>query len=329
MAGTPSSDESGNLTGILLISAGVAILTAMDVVAKWLVVADYSVMQIMAIRGWIITALLLLWMTRNGGINVVKTKRPGAHALRVVIGFAAPYLFFQSLATMPLADVTVIFFGATTFLVTALSAVLLGEKVGIHRWGAVAIGFAGVMVAMRPGSEIFNVQALYALGSGVSYALLMIATRWLGPGEGILRLVFYYNFGMAIFASLFLPAVFKPMPVDHMAMIGLMAALAVSGHLCMTRALTVASIGVLAPFEYSALVWAALLGFLFFGHMPDANVFIGAGIIVACGLYMVHRERLAARRRRLEQPAGDHALLLADPMPVVVSVEIETDDEKI
>ena len=303
-----------------MILVGIGFLTVMDSVAKWLVGANYSVLQVLALRGWIIVIGLLVVLPRLGGLTALKTGRPGGHLLRIVVGFFAPYLFFTALKTMPLADATVIFFGAATFLMTALSALLFKERVGWHRWAAIACGFVGVLIATRPDSSVFQTGALYALGSGVTYALLMLATRWLGSSEGVIRQVFYYNLGLAVIGSAALPFVFVPMPVADSGILLVMAALAVGGHFCLTGAFSRAPIGVLAPFEYSALVWSAVLGYIFWDDIPGNHTVYGAAIIVASGLYLVHRETRAARNIKA---AAAETVPVADPLPVVMPIEPE------
>ena len=197
---------------------------------------------------------------------------------------------------MPLADTTVIFFGAP-FIMTALSALLLGERVGPHRWGAVVIGFAGVYVAARPGGGVPVPGALYAVAASLCYALLILSGRWLGRTETVFRLVFYFNAGTALVASLFLPFLWKPMSPTHLGVLAAMAGLALTGQVFLTRAFKAAPVSVIAPFEYSALVWAALIGFLVWGDVPADHVLLGAGIIILSGIYVVRREAMGARRR--------------------------------
>ncbi len=315
--------EQHNLAGITLTLTSVGLLTAMDSVAKWLVGADYSVMQILALRGWLIAAVMvamLFLMPRLGGPAALKTARPGGHLLRVAIGFFAPYLFFSALKTMPLADTTVIFFGGATFLMTALSVPLFKERVGIHRWGAVCGGFIGVVIAAQPSGAVFRLDALYALGSGAAYAFYVLSTRWLGSSEGTFRQVFYFNLGLAVIGSTALPFVFVAMPPKDSGILVAMAALAVGGHYCLVRAFNLAPVGLLAPFEYSAMVWAAMYGFVFWGDIPENPVLLGASIVVASGLYLAHRETLAARSRKKDTR---ETLLVADPVPVVIAVESE------
>ena len=289
---TPGAGEERNLTGIVNMLVGIGFLSLMDGTVKWMVGAEVSVIQIVAVRGWIIVALLTLWVPRMGGFGALRIRRAGAHLGRIACGFGALFFFFSSLKALPLADATVIFFGST-FIMTALSALLLGERVGPQRWGAVVIGFAGVYVAARPGGGVPAPEAFYAVAASLCYALLMLGGRWLGRKEPVFRLVFYYNAGTALLASLFLPFEWKPMASAHLGILVAMAGLALCGHVFLTRAFNAAPVGVIAPFEYSTIVWAALIGFLVWGD----DVYLGGAIIVLSGLYVVRREALLARRR--------------------------------
>jgi len=313
-----------NLAGIGYILLGVGFLATMDSVAKALVGAEYSVMQILAIRGWIIVCAMLLVLPKVGGFAALKTKQPLKHLFRVSIGFGAPYFFFSSLGVLGLADATVVFFGGGTFLMTALSALLFKERVGPHRWGAVAVGFVGVVIAAQPTSGVFQIEALYPIASGACYAGMVLATRWLGPAEGAFRSVFFFNLGVACFASLALPSVFREMPVDDMITILVMASLAVTGHFCITRAFLTTPVGLLAPFEFTALIWAAGFGYFIWSDIPATNVLIGAVIIVSSGIYLIHREALAARRQKI----APETLIVTDPLVVAVPIAVEKTPEK-
>ncbi|NQU55817.1 MAG: DMT family transporter [Rhodospirillales bacterium] len=318
----PAGDH--NLAGIGYILLGVGFLATMDSVAKALVGAEYSVMQILAIRGWIIVCAMLLMLPKAGGFAALKTRQPVKHLFRVSVGFGAPYFFFSSLKVLGLADATVIFFGGGTFLMTALSALLFKERVGPHRWGAVAVGFIGVVIAAQPSSDVFQVEALYPIAAGVCYAAMVLATRWLGPAEGAFKPVFYFNLGVACFASLALPSVYRAMPAGDITTILVMAGLAVSGHFCITRAFHTAPVGLLAPFEFTALIWAAGLGYFIWSDVPANNVLMGAAIIVASGIYLIHREALAARR----QKTAPETLIVTDPLVVAVPIAVEKTAEK-
>lgn len=291
-----------NLTGIACMVTSAFFLTSMDGMAKFMVGADYSVMQILAVRGWIIVTALLIWLPRAGGWAVLHTQRPWPHVLRVAVGFLTPYLFFVSLKWLPLADATAISFGST-FVMTALSVPVFKERVGVHRWGAVIVGFVGVLIVTRPGfgggsGGLLQPGALFALGASLAYALLMVSNRWLGRTEPVFRLVFFYNLGIALIATLFLPMVWKPMALVDIGIIFALSALGLAGQSLITKALILAPIGVVAPFDYTVLIWASAIGYLVWGDVPQDNVLLGSAVIVASGLYVIHRE---TRRRKKQQ----------------------------
>ena len=280
-----------NARAIIYILVGILAMCIMDGVAKWLVHADYAVTQIIALRSWMMVGGLLVWARFNGGVRArLKTLRGRDHAIRVILGFGAPLCFFTAIGAMPLADAVVICFSAP-FIMTALSVPLFGERVGIHRWSAIAIGFLGVVMVMQPGTGAFHPMAIVALIACISYASMNLTSRWLGSTEDTFKIVFYLNLGLAVLASLYMPFVFTPMPwMDILLLVG-MAVLSIGGHVFMTKAFNTGEIGVIAPFEYSAMIWAVLIGFIFWGDVPTPMVWAGAAIIVASGLYILPRER--------------------------------------
>lgn len=292
------------ILGIVLIIVSMASLSAMDAVVKVLLDDGMAVLQMIAMRSWFVVPAVGLWMVvaslrSGGGKAVFTTRQPGLHFMRVAVGTGAPLCFFTSLKTLPLPEATTIFFGAT-FITTALSVPLLKESVGPHRWAAVVVGFLGVLIAMRPGEGMMAVGALYALGASVCYSLFVVVTRKLGPGEGTLRQVFYFHVWLGALATVSLPYVYRPFTDQEIAAIALIAVLVIGGHLCLTRAFILAPVGVVAPFEYAALVWSAIWGFVVWQHIPGPYTVAGAGVIVLSGLYVVHRE---AKQGRAEASA--------------------------
>jgi len=206
-----------------------------------------------------------------------------------MFGFFAPYCFFTSLKTLPLADTSVVFFSGT-FMITALSWPLLKEKVGVHRWAAVIIGFIGVIIAMKPQGDGQLIGYIYCLAGSFAYAILFISGRWLSKTESVVSLVFMFNFGLAIVSTLSVPLVWVPMSGELIMIVFLFSVLALSGHLCLTAAFSKAPVGVIAPFEYTALIWTVILGYFIWQDIPALNVVIGAVIIISCGLYVIYRE---------------------------------------
>lgn len=289
-----SHPTSSNMPGIIAMLGGMFCLAAMDATGKWIVEADYPVYQMLAMRSAMIVPAILIYTAIFGGIGQLGTKKPKLFVFRAVITFGAPILYFSALKFMPLADATVLFFGSPLFL-TILSIPIFKDKVGIHRWGAVIFGFIGVLIVLRPTDQVFQPAGLMVLLASLSYACSMIMARILGKTETLLRIVFYNNLGLGVMAGAVAVFVWVPMAWEHVAIIGLMAALALSGHLLITRAIVVAPISVVVPFEYSAALWAVIWGYFIFGDTPAANVFLGAAVVIAAGIYIIHREQKNAR----------------------------------
>ena len=300
-AQTTATRQNRAVAGIVFMLLGMLVLTCMDVLAKILVQDDYHPAQILFVRGLFILAMMLAYLPFAGGLARIKTRRPVPVLLRGIIGILAPLSFFWALRTVPLADATVIFFAAP-ILMTALSPFILGERVGLHRWSAVLVGFAGVAIAMKPGGLTFDPVMLLVLLAMVSYSGLFLAGRWLSDTESAFVLVFYFNLGVTIVAMLISPFVWLPMDPHIWWMMAAVAVLALAGHLLLTQAFVSAQIGVISTFEYSSLLWAALLGYLVFGDVPGWNVWFGGAIIVVSGVYIIYRES-----RHLPQVGGDAA----------------------
>ncbi len=276
------------LAGIGFAVSGYLFLSIMDGVAKWLVSGEISVVQIIAYRGWIVFIALLIALPFVGGIASIKTRHLKAHGLRAFIGCLAPLLFFEGLRHLSMSESVTLFFGSA-FMMTAISAIFLGEHVGVHRWSAIAVGFIGVVVVTRPG-DAFQLAALFPIGASISYAIFAVMGRWLGKSESTFALVFYYNTGLTLFITLALPFFWSPIEMNVLSGIGVVAALSLLGHLTIHRSFRLAPISVLAPFEYTALVWAVVIDFYFFNTTPTLITVLGAAIIVSSGLYIVYRE---------------------------------------
>ena len=287
----PLRYENNNLLGIGFMLLAMFLFETMDALVKWLVVADHSVILILFIRSWLIVGMILLYLGWRGQLSMLRTRRPVQHAVRGMIGFLAPFCFFLALKTLPLADATVVFF-SSTFILTAGSAIFFRERVGPHRWSAVVIGFGGVMIAMNPGGGGEISAYLLVLIATTVYAALFLSGKYLSREDSVMLLVFSFNLGVGVVASLALPWVWQPVPLEVLLQIAVLSVIAFAGHFAFNAAFAHADVSVLAPFEYFALVWATLIGYLIWRDIPALEVWIGAVIITACGLYVVHRESL-------------------------------------
>jgi len=283
--------QKNNLLGIGLMMLAMLLFEVMDAVVKWLVSADLSAIQVLAVRGWILVPLILLILGLRGELGELRTSRPLAHLGRGMFGFLAPYTFFTSLKILPLADATFVFFSAA-FMLTAASAIILKEKVGYHRWSAVVIGFIGVVIAMDPGGGGDVPAYLLVLCAAATYSFIFISGKQLSKQDSVISLVFSLHLGMGLSASLMVPWVWQPLDFASLSGMLVVALIALVSHYIFTLAFAHADVSVLAPFEYTALVWATIIGYVVWSDFPATEVWIGAAIIIGCGLYVIHRESL-------------------------------------
>ena len=272
---------------------GIACFAAMDTVGKWLV-QTHSVFQVLAMRSLVATGILLVLMRPSGGRKAIETAQPWAHALRALCAVLAFLFFFTSLRFLPLADAVAVAFGGP-FIVTALSVPFLGERVRLGQWVAIAFGFVGMLLIVQPTGAGFQPAALFVVASSLAYAFVMILTRWMARrsrgAEKTFAFLFYTFIAHSAVGVAGTLGRFVPMSTTEMLLGGAMGALAVCGHFGITRAFQLAPVSAVAPFEYTALVWASLLGFVVFREFPGANTWLGVAIIVAAGLYTIRAER--------------------------------------
>ena len=294
--------QSNNLLGIVLMILATLLFAVMDALAKWLVSEEMSAIQLIAIRGWIIIPIILLWLALKGDLKELTTNNPLQHVLRGCLGFFAPLAFFTSLKSLPLADATVIFF-SSTFMLTAASAIFLKERVGIHRWSALVVGFFGVVIAMNPRGGGDLQAYLLVLAATVIYAMIFVTGKHLSRKDSVISLIFSLHFGMSFIATLALPWVWVPVSPIELGQLGLLAVIALFAHYLFAAAFARADVSALAPFEYTALLWATTIGYLVWQDIPSIELWIGASIIIACGLYVVHRESLRHRGIRAQSKA--------------------------
>ena len=287
--------------GIALMLAGIAGFSVMDAIIKWLT-ADYPVPQVVALRSWFGLPLLCLFALYDGGLKALRTRRPMVHVGRYLLVLALSFSFFWALSQMKLVDAIAITFAAPIFI-TALSVPLLKEPVGLHRWVAISIGFCGVLIMLRPGMGVFQWAALVVLGSVVVYALLMITTRAYKSTESTASLMLYPQLGMTLTGIIIAPLFWVTPSLGDLGLFALAGLFGSVGVMCLTHAFRLGPAAVVSPFEYSALIWATLLGFLLWGELPDAFTLIGAGIVISSGLYIIYRETIKVGKARSQLPS--------------------------
>lgn len=273
---------------ILTICAGVALLVINDAIAK-LLTDRYTPIQIVFLRNLIAVPIIGTVILTAFGAASLRTKHLRLHALRGGLMVAGASLYFTALIYMPLAEATALVFSAPIFI-TALSVPLLGEHVGWRRWGAVLLGFVGVLVIVRPGSAAFQLSAILPVGTALCYAIFMISARWIDRAEGLWTMMLFAMLFPMIYAAPF--AVMNWTPVLQGDLV-LFVAIAVSGSLGLAligQAFRMAPAAIVAPFDYTALIWATGLGWLIWGDVPMAWTILGAAIIAASGIIIIRRE---------------------------------------
>lgn len=273
-----------------------ALISLADTILK-IVVAELPSWQIMTLRSAfglaILTPIILVQMWRGRGTIV--TRRPGGHLFRASLSAVSVFAYFEALRELDLPVATAILF-VTPFFVVALSGLVLREPVGLNRWIAVAIGFLGALVIIRPGAEGVSVAALLAVLSAATWGAAMVAIRNLGKTEGTLAMLFYFNLFICLISLAFALPNWQPVPLWLFGVIGLNAVIQLVAQSFMLMAFRFASASVSAPVQYTQLLWSVAAGWFVFSVFPGPQVFLGAAIIVASGLYLIFSERRTARR---------------------------------
>lgn len=289
--------EAGRANGqaIALMCAGLLWLSVNDAIAKWFS-PSYHPLQILFVRQLIALPMVVATVLVLRGPVALKTGTLRLHALRGLLLVLAATCFFLSLGTLPLAEATTLIFAAPIFI-TALSVPLLGESVGWRRWSAVIVGFIGVLIVVRPGIDAFQPAALYALAAALLYAVIMISARWIGSSEGFWTMVFYFTLFPAIFSGLAVYPVWQPLRPEDLPLFLLLAVAGTLGITLISQAFRVGPAAIVAPFEYTILLWASLIGWFVWNELPDIWTYLGAAVIAGSGIYIVIRETRVARAR--------------------------------
>jgi S-adenosylmethionine uptake transporter len=277
------------LAGILLMLLGDFLFALNDAMGKWLV-ASFSVGQVLLIRS--IGAFIVLgpMIAHQGRGTLFKVERPGLQLLRVVLATADTALFYAAVAYLPLADVMT-FYMAAPIYVAAISHLFLGEKVGWRRWLAIVLGFAGVVIALRPSSASLSLASLFALVGSLSFAMSLVMNRVLRATSDTTLVTWQTLGALAAGAALTMGSWATPTSLDFFAML-LLGVVSCAAHLMITRALKLAPASTLAPLQYSLLLWAVVFGLIFFGDVPDSQILAGSAVIVFAGLFIFHRQKV-------------------------------------
>lgn len=282
--GTPAA-------GIAWALAATFLFVSLDAVAKWLT-QSYPVEQVIWARFAVhmVFALILLAPSGRAGLH---SNRLGLQILRSLFMLGANAFFFFALRSIALVNATAVMF-VGPLIVTALSVPFLGERVGPRRWAAVLVGFCGAMVIVQPGAEVVHPATALPLAAALCFSGYQICTRILSRHDGAYTTLAYTAVSGTVVTSAIVPIHWvSPDALGWTALIAT-GALGAAGQLALIRALAAAPVATVSPFMYTSLVWATLFGYVGFGDLPEAHTLLGAAIVVASGLYVLHRERRVA-----------------------------------
>ena len=301
------------LRGIGLVIAGVTVFSIQDVIIK-LLSGEYPVLEIVFVRSLVSLPLLFAFAVLNGTRQVLRIRHPLQQTLRGLVMFLSYTTYYLALAALPLAETVSLFYSAPLFM-TALSGPLLGEYPGLRRWSAVAVGFVGVLVIMKPQGGL-SLAAVLAVASALAYALSAILARRIGATDSaesmtVTASLVYAALSGAAGLTLgdgtlagsshpefeFLLRAWNWPSAGDLALFCLCGLIAAIGFTCLTQAYRVAPATSVAPFEYSSLPWAVLWGWLIWSNLPDAWLGLGIALVVGSGLYVFQREATRARER--------------------------------
>jgi len=299
--------------GIFCIVGAALFLTANDSIIKWLS-PSYPLHEIVLVRAVVALVLTLLFVQLEGGLHLLRTRRPALHFLRGLLIVIANMAFFLALASMPLAEATALFFVNPLFIML-LSVPILGERVGLKRWLAMLAGLAGVVIMLRPGFGVGNWVTLLPLVAALTYASMQMLTRRLGVIDKASTLAFYIQLTFVLISAAIglavgdghyddgqnttLEFLFRAWTWPTLSDAGLMAlcgCLVAAGGYLLSQAYRISEASVVAPFEYTSLPLALFWGLLIWGDLPDVIAFLGISLIVGSGLFVFYRETLHARR---------------------------------
>ena len=282
--------EINNPRGILLMALGFALFAVADTIAKVLL-EYYPPLQVVFLRQlglFFGVNFIMLYNLKWFG----KTQNFSKQLLRGFTQAGSAVIFLVGLKTIPIADATSIAFVAPLFVII-LSYFILKEPIGIRRWLAVVIGFSGTLIIIRPGFEIINLGNLFIIIAALLFALRQIISRLLAPTDDPLTTAFFTAYTSVFIFVLFQPWVWTPITdKNHIFLFLVYAVFAGTAEFLVIKSLQIAHAVVVSPLQYTLLIWVTIFGFIIWGILPDFWTFLGAGVIIATGLYSLHRERV-------------------------------------
>ena len=277
-----------NLLGILLMTLGMFSLSINDIIYKNLTM-NFPVWEAVFFRAFS-GSIISLYLVYHSGINSIKTKKPVRHFVRAFSAVGCVVLYIFGIKYLLLSENIAIAHSAPN--IAALLAVpILGEKIGIHRILAIIIGFVGVLVIIKPGTDLFQLKSLLPIGSALFMASVYLTTRSLMNTESSTSIVFYYSFALLITSLIFFPSDFIIPDTFNLILALSLGIMGSMGHFFMSQAARHADVAVTSPFEYSSFIFVGLMGYFFFYEIPSNSVIIGGVLVIISGVYVAYRER--------------------------------------
>ncbi|RJE81845.1 DMT family transporter [Paracoccus onubensis] len=279
---------TGNAAGAMLQLAAMGLYATHDAIIKVLG-ESYHPFQILFFSSLLSFPLVSLILLQDPNPGTLRPNSPGWVVLRACCGITAGLCGFFAFSVLPLTQVYSILF-TTPLLITILSIPLLGERVGLHRWGAILFGLIGVLIVLRPGAQTLEPGHFAAMLGAAASASVAVITRKLGRSERPLVLLMWPMLGNLFVTGTALSVTYQPMQLTDLALTGVIACLGLAGAFLVILAYRAGEAALVAPMQYSQILWATVYGWYLFSEMPDAATLIGAGVIIGSGLYIVWRE---------------------------------------
>ena len=319
----------GTPAGILCIGVGMLLFTMQDSMMKTMLV-PYSVWQLICVRSLMTSLVLIPAILFMGPPHRLLTPLWPLHLCRAALFAIGFSLFYTAFPFMPLASVTTIFFSAP--LITAvLAAAFLHEKIGLHRTGALLVGFSGVIVAMNPSGDSFQWVSILPLICAVTYSISQIIVRKIGENESTLTIGLY----TIVFAGLFVIPMgwaintftdlgamaphlrweWGIVSFSEAGKLVLLALFGMFGYILISRAYQIADASAIAPFEYTYLPLATILGYVVWNEIPTWNTLFGMGLIIVSGVYIGYRELISSQREETPAPTAEDSFVPGNPTP--------------
>ena len=276
------------LLGILLMTLGMFCLSVNDMTYKNLTM-NFPVWEAIFFRA-LSGSIISLFLVYRSGIVSIKTKKPIRHFVRASSSVGCVVLYIFGIKYLLLSENIAIAHSAP--IIAALLAVpILGEKLGMHRIFAIVIGFIGVLIIVKPGTDLFYLKSLLPIGSAFFMAAVYLSTRSLMNTETSTSIVFYYSFALLFTSIIFFPSDFIVPDAFNLTLALSLGVMGSFGHYFMSQAARHADVAVTSPFEYTSFVFVGLMGYFFFNEIPNNSVVIGAILIIISGIYVAYRER--------------------------------------